>query len=122
MAWGTVTEEKLRELYNDEGMTYSEIADMYEGVTRNMVAGRMSRAGIMREPGTSARPRIAKQVAERMKADVLAREFSERKRDRRDPDILHDLDEGHSQLACAEHYGLKLQYIAGLARAASEAA
>ena len=125
MSTETLTEEALRTMFCERGLTYSEIAAQFEGVTRNMVAGRISRLGLAREPGKDARSRVSRQVAQARKrgAYIGPKEKAEREiNDRRDIDILHDLAEGHSQNATAEHWGVSQTYVHHLAKAAREAA
>jgi hypothetical protein len=99
MMWQAVPDEMVKGLF-DAGQTYAEIAKRFN-TTRNAVAGRCKRLGLVR--------------------DRDAAEDREKERDRRDIDILCDLDEGHSQADCAKHYGVDPKYVSNLSVAARSA-
>lgn len=99
MTWEQVSDNQLSSDFLG-GWTYSEIAKQYR-TTRNAVAGRCKRLGLVR--------------------DVAAAEERERKRDQRDIDILCDLEEGHSQRDCAKHYGVGQTYVSDLSIARGKA-
>lgn len=90
--WDAVTVDELRDLYVGQNLSYSDIAALFDGVTRNQVAGRCSREGLRREP-------------------ISEFERNERKRDARDLAMLRDLDEGHALRTTAAAYGVDRDYL-----------
>jgi hypothetical protein len=94
------------------GHGYQEIAGAL-GVTRNAVAGKCYRLGLVRNP--DRKPRAKKDNSE-------AVERKEKERDRRDLAILAALDGGKSQQTVARQFDVSQSVVWHLAKAAREAA
>lgn len=107
MHWREVDDATVKRLFVIRGLKYREIAEMYEGATRNSVAGRCQRLGLVRKDGVRAK-------RERLKRQNNAPASEERVYDQRDIDILCDVAEGHAPADVAAHWKLPVEHVENL--------
>lgn len=111
--WNPANDATLERMFH-QGGTYTQLARHFR-VTRNVIAGRCNRLGIVRQKKPAPERHPPKPRA------FQPPNTEQRKKDQRDLDILYDIQEGHRQSDVAKYWGVSTSFVCDLEKARREA-